>query len=106
MKTVLLKKQIILPVFLFFSTSLFAQIPADPGDDPVNTTEATKESQTTAATQKSEEDINTKESKSTTAVFPVAAVSVNGKKLKEDSVSKNNAAKKTSEKRASRKRKI
>jgi hypothetical protein len=105
MKTILLKKQIIFFVFVFLSTDLFAQIPADPGDDQVNKTEASQQSQTTAATEKSEEDINIKESKSATAVFSEAAVSVDGKKPKKNAVSKNNAAKNSSEKRASKKRK-
>jgi hypothetical protein len=104
MKTILLKKQIVLPVFLFFSINLFAQLPTDPGDDPVNTTGATKQSQTIAATEKSQEDINSKESNSTTAAFPVAAVSVNGKKLKEDAVSKKKAAKNPCKKCASKKK--
>jgi glycerol-3-phosphate O-acyltransferase len=105
MKTILLKKQIVLPVFLFFSINLFAQLPTDPGDDPVNTTEATKQSQTIAATEKSQEDINSKESNST-AVFPAASVTINGKKLKKHAGSKNNSAKNSSEKRPSKKRKI
>lgn len=80
MKTILLKKQIILFVFMFFSFNVFAQMPSDPGDDPINTTEAGKQAVTVIAPDKGDEE--------TVAILPAAALSTR-KKLKERVVSKN-----------------
>jgi hypothetical protein len=103
MKTILLKKQIITFVFVLFSTNLFAQIPADPGDDPINTSEAGKQSQSIIAPEKDEEEINSiEENKPTITVLPVTAI--NRKDSKKNAISKtadkkNSAAQPTASKK-------
>lgn len=106
MKTILLKKQIILFVFVFFSTNLFAQIPADPGDDPFNTSEAGKQSQPITAPDKDEDNVNSsEENKRTIAVLPVAEVAINRKDSKKNTVLKTNEKKNAAQQTSSKKKK-
>jgi hypothetical protein len=106
MKTILLKKQIILFVFMLFSTNLFAQIPADPGDDPFNTSEAGKQSQSITPPDKDEDDVNSsEENKPTIAVLPVAEVAINRKDSKKNTASKTNEKKNSAAQQPSSKKK-
>jgi hypothetical protein len=106
MKTILLKKQIIPFVFVFFSTNLFAQIPADPGDDPINTSEAGKQSQKIIVQDKDEEETNSiEENKPAIAVLPVTAIAINRKDSKKNTLSKTTDKKNSAAQPASSKKK-
>ena len=99
MKTTLIKKCTVIVAFVMFSTNITAQMPADPGDDPISSNEPAKPSETIITPDESRADASSDEEQklSSQVVLPATTASNSKNKEKEKKSRKKFSKKITSE---------